>query len=209
MSGSAFPAALRELPLFPLQAVLFPGGLLQLSVSALPYQRLIERCHRESSEFGVVALKPDTQADLASQGATEACGVTARVLGIDQGDGGRLQVRCLGGERFMVRRRQRVPDGWWLGEVAPRSDDAPIAPEIDRHGAVRALANAIAQLRQRGDLPFIEPFRFDDAGWVANRWCEILPIPLAAKQQLMALDDPQARLQLVDTFLRQRDLIPG
>ena len=62
---------------------------------------------------------------------------------------------------------------------------------------MRGLANAIATLKAQGAEPFLEPHRFDDAGWVANRWCEILPISLAAKQKLMELPDPQVRLQLV------------
>ena len=51
--------------------------------------------------------------------------------------------------------------------------------------------------------PFSEPYRLDDSGWVANRWCELLPMPLAAKQKLMALEDPVIRLSLIDAFLRE------
>ena len=47
----------------------------------------------------------------------------------------------------------------------------------------------------------------NDAGWVANRWCEILPISLAAKQKLMELTDPLVRLQLVDEFLRGKGVV--
>jgi hypothetical protein len=72
---------------------------------------------------------------------------------------------------------------------------------------VRALANAIATLKQQGSEPFLPPYSFDDAGWVANRWCELLPISLAAKQKLMELDQPQVRLQLVDEFLRTKGVI--
>ena len=46
--------------------------------------------------------------------------------------------------------------------------------------------------------------RLDDAGWVANRWCEILPLPLEAKQRLMTLEDPVARLEVVDSLMRVR-----
>jgi Lon protease-like protein len=38
-----------------------------------------------------------------------------------------------------------------------------------------------------GPRALAPPYRLDDAGWVANRWCELLPVPLAAKQKLMAL----------------------
>jgi len=74
-------------------------------------------------------------------------------------------------------------------------------------GSVRGLADAIEALRGQGALPFLEPFRFDDAGWVANRWCELLPITLEAKQQLMRLGDPLVRLQLVDEYLRDKGVV--
>jgi uncharacterized protein len=44
---------------------------------------------------------------------------------------------------------------------------------------------------------------------VANRWCELLPITLAAKQKLMELDDPVIRLSLVDGFLRDKKVVIG
>ena len=34
-------------------------------------------------------------------------------------------------------------------------------------------------------LPMAEPYRFDDCGWVANRWCELLPMQSELKQRLM------------------------
>jgi uncharacterized protein len=62
-------------------------------------------------------------------------------------------------------------------------------------------------LKAKGAEPFLQPYRFDSAGWVANRWCEILPISLAAKQKLMELPDAQVRLQLVDEFLRSKGVV--
>jgi len=44
---------------------------------------------------------------------------------------------------------------------------------------------------------------------VANRWCEILPISLGAKQKLMELDDPQVRLQLVHEYLHGKGVVSG
>jgi hypothetical protein len=62
-------------------------------------------------------------------------------------------------------------------------------------------------MKAQGSEPFLQPYRFDDAAWVANRWCEILPISLAAKQKLMELSDGQMRLQLVDEFLRSKGVV--
>ena len=50
-------------------------------------------------------------------------------------------------------------------------------------------------------LPIGEPHRFEDCGWVANRWCELLPMKIELKQRLMALDSPLMRLELVGDLL--------
>jgi Lon protease-like protein len=71
----------------------------------------------------------------------------------------------------------------------------------------KALASTIKMLKAKGPVPFLEPYRFEDAGWIANRWCEILPIQLSAKQKLMELREPLVRLKLVDQFLRAKGII--
>ena len=45
--------------------------------------------------------------------------------------------------------------------------------------------------------------RLEDCGWVANRWCELLPVPLELKQRLMQLDNPLVRLELVGDILHR------
>ena len=50
-------------------------------------------------------------------------------------------------------------------------------------------------------LPIAQPYRFDDCGWVANRWCELLPMQPELKQRLMELDSPLMRLELVSDLL--------
>ena len=55
--------------------------------------------------------------------------------------------------------------------------------------------------------PRAEPAqRWDDCGWVANRWCELLPMPPANRQRLMELDNPLLRLELVADELDRFDL---
>ena len=66
------------------------------------------------------------------------------------------------------------------------------------------MRGPIGPLNRQGESPFDEPSRFDNAGWVANRWCEILPLPLEAKQRLLTLADPLARLDVVDSVMRVR-----
>ena len=199
---------LFELPLFPLQAVLFPDGLLNLKVFEARYLDLIGSCMRDGKPFGVVALKLGAEVRKAHDNvAFEPIGTMAELIDADSTQAGILQVRCRGLRRFEVKSSQQQPDGLWIAQVASLPDDEPSAPGETMLETVKGLANAIGTLKAQGSVPFLQPYRFDQAGWVANRWCEILPISLAAKQKLMELPDAMVRLQLVDEFLRSKGVV--
>ena len=196
------------LALFPLQTVLFPGGLLSLKVFEARYLDLISACLRERSEFGIVALRLGTEVQKAGTKIDiETTGVRAELIDVDSAQPGILQVRCRGNARFEIESREQQPGGLWVARTRAVPGDTEVAPSEALVGTVRGLASAIGALKAQGNEPFLQPYRFDDAGWVANRWCEILPIPLAAKQKLMELPDPMARLQLVDEYLRTKGVV--
>lgn len=208
--------ATPELPLFPLQTVLFPGGLLNLKVFEARYLDLVATCLRERQPFGVVALRapaapngptprPADEADPSAE--FESTGVMAELIDVDSTRAGILQVRCRGLQRFSLAARRRQGDGLWLAGATALPDDAAVAPAVALLDTVKGLANAIATLKGQGAQPFLQPYRFDSAGWVANRWCEILPISITAKQRLMELGDPTVRLQLVDEYLRSKGVV--
>jgi len=196
-----------ELPLFPLRTVLFPGGLLELKIFETRYLDLISRCLREHEPFGVVALKSGHEARRPNERVElHDIGTIAELIDVDSTQVGILQVRCRGGARFTVGAIHQEKDGLWCAEATtPIADDPVVAPTSGHAEIVKGLAEAIATLAAQDTRPFLEPHRLDDAGWVANRWCEILPFPLEAKQRLMALEDPLARLDVVDSLLRVRD----
>jgi Lon protease-like protein len=182
-----------DLPLFPLQSVLFPDGLLGLKVFEARYLDLVSTCMREQRPFGVVSLRRGTEARTPGE--------------VDSAQPGILHVRCRGGARFETHESRQQADGLWVGSVSRIEADDSVLPTQELVGSAKGLANAIATLRQQGNTPFLEPYHFDSAGWVANRWCELLPIPVAAKQKLMELPDPIVRLKLVDEFLRSKGVV--
>lgn len=198
-----------ELALFPLHTVLFPGGLLGLKVFEARYLDLISTCLRERSPFGVVALRQGGEGRAKPGEVTEfePVGTLAEVRDVDSSQPGILQVRCCGTQRFMLHERRQQADGLWVADVSPVPDDEDAAPTADLVETAQGLATAIATLKAQGAEPFLEPFRYDNAAWVANRWCEILPISLAAKQKLMELPDALVRLRLVDEFLRSKGVV--
>jgi len=194
-----------ELPLFPLQSVLFPDGLLELKVFEARYLDLIATCLRTGRGFGVVCLRRGHEVRrTVEEVAFESIGTVAEILDVDSTQAGILQVRCRGSARFEVTASRQQPDGLWLAVTTTIEDDAKVEPTAALEPAARGLADAIAALKDQGVEPFLLPHRFDDAGWVANRWCEILPIPMPAKQKLMALPDPLLRLEVVDDILRRK-----
>jgi hypothetical protein len=204
MSRSFLPDA--ALPLFPLQTVLFPEGLLELKIFETRYLDLMARCMREQLPFGVIALRSGGETARGPAGAPVALfdvGTLAELIEVDSPEANILLIRCRGGQRFRLGATRQEADGLWVGEATPVADDPAVAPSPSHTGVVKSLVDAVAALSAQGAEPFLAPHRFDDAGWVANRWCEILPLPLDAKHRLLNLD-PLSRLDIVDSLMRVR-----
>ena len=204
----------RSVPLFPLQTVLFPGGILGLKVFEARYLDLMGQCLRQGEPFGVVCLKQGREVGSGNSGSgegtkLEACATLARLDDVDADQPGILQIRCIGTQRVKLGRAWQQADGLWRAEGQAVENDAIASPPAGLRPTVEALVDAIASMREQGLEPFTVPHALEDAGWVANRWCEILPISLAAKQRLMELEDPVMRLQLVDDFLRTKGVVRG
>ena len=204
MSRSFLPDT--ALPLFPLQTVLFPDGLLELKIFETRYLDLMACCMREQAPFGVVALRSGGETARSAAGASVSLfdvGTLAGLIEVDSPETNILLVRCRGGQRFRLGAVRQEPDGLWVGDAAPVADDPAVAPSATHANVVKSLVDAVATLSAQGAEPFLQPHRFDDAGWVANRWCEILPLPIDAKHRLLSLD-PISRLDIVDSLMRVR-----
>ncbi|MFZ2987868.1 LON peptidase substrate-binding domain-containing protein [Ideonella sp.] len=208
---------LTDLPLFPLQTVLFPGGRLALKVFEARYLDLMSRCMREGRPFGVVCIKQgsEVQSGPGAAGAAaplqlESTGTLAHLLDVDADSPGLLKVLCSGGQRFALPQPCVQQGQLWVAPVAELLAPDPKLPPGEAFDAtVQALDRALAALQAREPATAMLPDErlLDDAGWVANRWCELLPISLSVKTQLMALPDPLARLGLIDGFLRSKKVI--
>jgi uncharacterized protein len=205
-------SAPEVLPLLPLNAVLFPAGLMHLTVVQTSSIELLRQCHRERRALG--ALWQEQLAPPAAPASTQPpqpgapkVGVMAEVVSLVEHDA-MLRVTCSGGARFRIKGKPgHNRAGLWSAYTEPLDSDPAVLPAATMFPTVQALGRAIAALRASGELCMNEPFRLDDAGWVANRWCELLPIAQAAKQRLMVLPDPAARLALVDVYLRERRVV--
>ena len=203
-----------SLPLFPLRTVLFPGALLALKVFEARYLDLVSQCLRTQQPFGVVCLKAGAEVARVDNNKLvqlEEVGVLAHIEEVDAEQAGILRVRLIGGQRFrLLGPAEQRESGLWTAAKYELIENDPVRlPGPTMLHTVSALAEAIRKLQAQDAAPFAPPFKLDDAGWVANRWCELLPVSLAAKQKLMQLEDPVIRLSLVDGFLRDKKVVVG
>eukprot|EP01036_Dinobryon_divergens_P041165 gene41165-54535_t len=171
--------------------VLFPGGKLALKIFEVRYLDMITASLRAGTPFGVVRLVEGSEVRQA--GVTEGfeqVGTLAHLDEVDAETTGILQVACTGGSRFEWRQARHL-----------RAADPVVPPGERLATATEALAQAmeLVDSRDPGRLP--SERHLDDAGWVANRWCELLRMTPTRKQLLMAQQNPVLRLALVQDVL--------
>ena len=94
----------REIPLFPLQTVLFPGGFLPLHIFEPRYRTMIKFCVEHEAEFGVVLIKEGEEVDEAA--TPHDVGTAARILHVEHLDDGRMNVISAGAYRFQILETQ-------------------------------------------------------------------------------------------------------
>jgi hypothetical protein len=192
---------LPTIPLFPLQTVLFPGGALPLKIFEQRYMDMAKACIRDEAAFGVCLIAQGAEVGAAAE--PHAVGTLARIATWDMERLGVLQVVVHGGERFRVLRHWAEPSGLVQGEIELLPDPPAQRVPPDCAGLVTLLRAIVADLGEAGPPP---PHRFDDAAWVGRRYCEVLPIPNAARQTLLELDDAAALLTIVKKYLVQKKL---
>jgi Lon protease-like protein len=214
------PLTLEQLPLFPLQTVLYPGGWLPLRVFEVRYLDMVQLCHHAGAPFGVVWLTQGQEiitAPKVSPGSmnehppqSEAfaeVGVLAHIESMSQPHPGLLHVVCRGSERFRIQRTSKLKHGLWVADVSMLPPDKPAPVPEDLSGTVSSLQRLLHTLSTQASsdqqMPVQKPYQWQDAGWVANRWCELLPVENELKQRLMSLDNPLVRLELVGDLLEK------
>jgi Lon protease-like protein len=199
-----------SIPLFPLATVLFPDGVLPLQIFEVRYLDMIGKCIVNGAPFGVVMLTEGHEVrvpDALERFADE--GTLATVEEHNSPSAGLLQVVCRGGARFRIASCERWVNGLWMAQAELLAGDKAVRIPSELRGAADALHRVLASLVDVPEhrWPVRKPFRLDDCGWVANRWCELLPLTKTQKHHLLMLDNPLIRLELMHDLLDEHGLI--
>ncbi len=177
-----------ELPLFPLDTVLYPGGWLPLRIFEPRYLEMIRDCARSGSGFGIVCRLTD---EAGEPGVHAGIGTEAVIGDFYTTDDGLLGITALGRRRFRVEAETRRPGGLIVGTVEwlTEPESRPVPPQF---GALSGLLNELVR-RVGKDYPVeADP---DNAVTLAWRLAELLPFDADVRQLLLETHDPLARLE--------------
>jgi Lon protease-like protein len=198
-----------ELPLFPLNTVLFPGATLALHVFEERYKQMIRWCLENESPFGVLLIRSGSE--VGEPGEPFEVGATAGIIRVQHLDEGRMNLACLGRERFRVSRKVNESP-YLVGEVE-------LLESMEGEGQkAMDMADTVAAL-------FAEYYRLYLA--VSNQWSRQIGMPsgpgdladfvasrlsvsLWTKQRLLEELSVRRRLEMeIDTLSDGiRDLMP-
>jgi uncharacterized protein len=190
-------------PLFPLGTVLFPDGLLPLRVFETRYVDMTREALKTKAPFGVCLIRDGKEVGTGAK--PEEIGTLAHIFEADMPQMGLFTLKTRGASRFRVVESKTNSQGLLLARIdlLEPEEDAPLEPRFE---PLARLVRKIVDEHQPS--VFLEPYRYESSTWVSYRLTEILPIPPAAKQKMLELDDATSRLEVLLRFLEQRGLIP-
>jgi Lon protease-like protein len=194
--------AIQELPLFPLNTVLFPGGVLPLRIFETRYLDMVAQCMKNDSGFGVVTIHEGAETG-GQPTSIYPVGTLARIVDFDPLDDGLLGITCLGIQRLRVVGHRVQPDQLLIGQALWLLDDPPLPP-LPSH---EPLARVLRELLEREELsPYLRFMTrdWDNAAWIGNRLTELLPLPSRIRHALLEMTEPQQRLDVLLAMLQEQ-----
>lgn len=184
-------------PLFPLNTVLFPGCILDLQIFEARYLDMVSACMRRGEGFGVVALLEGREVGEAAR-RFSTLGCEALIRDFQQRPNGLLGIRVEGGRRLRVGEVSVQADQLTLAEVN-WLDEAEDAPLLAEHADLAALLSALAEHPLVAGLSMGGVVAGQQA--LANQLAYLLPFSIEQKLQLLQLDAPLQRLELIQYLL--------
>ncbi|MGH8491941.1 MAG: LON peptidase substrate-binding domain-containing protein [Moraxellaceae bacterium] len=174
----------EELPVFPLHTVLFPGGELPLRIFEMRYRRLVDICGK-TQPFVVVRIREGREVGEPAFTYETGTRVYFEQL-ISQRDGS-LGALVLAEQRVHLSDWRVESDGLMFARVRLLADEAYMPVPDD----LISLANALEE--QGHAVP--------DAGMLAWRLADGLPLDADVRQSLLEESDCGHRLEQVRTWL--------
>ena len=191
---------MKDVPLFPLNTVLFTEGLLSLRIFEPRYLDMVSECMRMDAGFCVCLLRQGNEA-----GTPADCyetGTYARIVDWNPLDNGLLGITVKGEHRIRISAIRIRSNGLLEGDII-LVDEAV----TDVSEPYRPFSELLYEIANRHELALADDMdKFEDACWVSQRLAELLPFDLSIKQSLLEMDDALRRLDFMRIVLEKINL---
>jgi len=190
-----------ELPLFPLNVVLFPGADLPLHIFEPRYRQMITECYEQDRPFGVVLMRPGSPPMLEEP---YPVGTMADILALSRMDDGRLNLIARGDQRFQILEQHRKKP--YLTGIVEIYFDLPEPEQVLREQAdkARELFNTyleiLLEVVGKSETQFNLP---EEPEELSHFIAYFLDIEDEEKQQLLEMNLTTERLESVIETLRR------
>ena len=195
----------NDIPLFPLNIVLFPGGRFDLQIFERRYIDLVSHCMRTGTGFGICLLKSgeETNGDNLNQTIYNT-GTYAKIVDWDQLESGLLGITVEGAVKFVAQDFWKEEDDVLHASVEfsdIESTEADVIPLGDEYTALSEL------LRNLEDHPLVAgrnlSIDYSDLRQLGWRLSELIPLGIDVRQELLELNDPVERLSKIEKLVSE------
>lgn len=194
VSDNYTPGTRRNIPLFPLGTVLFPGGLLPLKIFEQRYLDMTKACLRDNQPFGVCLIREGREVGMLA--TPESVGCLATIEQWEMPNSSMFHMLARGGERFRVLETTVTANGLISGEVEMLQPATACSPDAE---CVAVLKRIIEQV---GVENFPQPVRLDDGAWVAYRLMEMMNLPMGVKQRMLEMNGVEVVYKEIKNHLK-------
>lgn len=186
-----------NLPLFPLNSVIFPGGVLPLRIFESRYLDMVKECSRNQSEFVICLIRDGSEVGNAAK--HQDVGTSCRIIDWETLPDGLLGVTVQGQSRVRIKTTQVQSNQLIIADVEYliEDNDEELPDKFDQ------WANLISEIIKQLGEPFsLQSQHLQSAHWVAARLTEYLPFELKQKQRILEIDHPLVRLENLRDVLK-------
>jgi hypothetical protein len=191
-----------KIPLFPLNAVLFPGGCLPLRIFEPRYLDMVSECMKTDIGIGVILIEEGQEAGSAAK--PHNIGTVSTISYWHQRSDGMLGVTLKGEQRFRILSSEIKPNQLVMAEIELLPDFE--VPKVVKHSSdlIKLLKQIIALL----EPPYTTMEKYyDSMEWVSGRLIELLPLHLKDKQKMLLMGNVSERIDCLHPLLIEMEML--
>ncbi len=197
----------KRLPLFPLESIVFPNGLLALRIFETRYIDMVRHCMREQSSFVVTANQrlEETQDILTPH----LIGTRVDIIDFEQLPDGLLGITIHGKEKVDIANIQEQADSLLTADISSSQLDSEENIPEDFALLAKVLKKMFPEIQSHYGESAQQYMseNYQDASWVSSRLVEVLPMDVQMKVELLRMQDSGERVRVIYEALERMQVI--